>query len=119
DCAASGVKFAVIHTAGFGETGPEGRAQEQELVAIAREAGMRIVGPNCMQMYNAKTKLNLIGTPFPSGRIGVISQSGNLIRALTEEFEASAQGFSKFVTVGNQADLAFDEYLDFLAQDTD
>ena len=119
DCAAHGVRFAVVHTAGFAETGPEGKALEDEIVQIARKAGMRLVGPNCMQMFNASASLNLIGTPFPRGRIAMISQSGNLIRAVTEEFEQSGLGFSKFVSVGNQADLMIQEYLDYLRLDPD
>ena len=117
DCAKHGVKVAIIHTAGFGETGPEGRAKEQEIVGIARAAGMRVVGPNCMQVFSADSHLNLIGTPFPAGSVAMISQSGNLIRAVTEDFEYVGLGFSKFVSVGNQADLAIDEYLDYLKDD--
>jgi acetate---CoA ligase (ADP-forming) len=61
--------------------------------------------------------LNLIGTPFPSGRIAMISQSGNLVRAAAEEFETAGLGFSSFVTVGNQADLKIHDYLDYLKDD--
>lgn len=117
DCAAMGVKFVIIHTAGFSEIGAEGRRIEQEIVATARAAGTRVVGPNCMQVYNPESRLNLIGTPFPTGNIGVISQSGNLIRALSEDFENLGAGFSKFVSIGNQADLGIDEYLSYLNDD--
>lgn len=117
DCVAAGVGFAIVHTAGFAETGPEGKALEDLLVGLAHEGGVRLMGPNCMQMYNATVGLNLIGTPFPSGRIGMISQSGNLVRAATEEFELAGLGFSSFVTVGNQADLKVHDYLDYLKDD--
>jgi acetate---CoA ligase (ADP-forming) len=119
DCVATGAKFAIVHTAGFAEVGPAGKALEQELVDIARDGGLRIVGPNCMQMYNAGARVNLVGTPFPSGSIAMISQSGNLIRAVTEDFLAAGLGFSSFVTVGNQADLKIHEYLDYLKDDVD
>lgn len=119
DCAKHGVKVAIIHTAGFGEVGPDGLAKEREIVSIARSAGMRVVGPNCMQVYSAGSRLNLIGTPFPAGSVAMVSQSGNLIRAVTEDFETVGLGFSKFVSVGNQADLAIDEYLDYLKDDSD
>lgn len=117
DCVATGVMFAIVHTAGFAEVGPAGKALEQELVDIARRGRLRIVGPNCMQMFNAGARLNLVGTPFPRGRIAMISQSGNLIRAVTEDFLAAGLGFSSFVTVGNQADLKIHEYLDYLKDD--
>jgi acetyltransferase len=119
DCARHGVKVAIVHTAGFGETGPAGMTMERELVRIARGAGMRLVGPNCMQIYSAASRLNLIGTPFVAGNVAMISQSGNLIRGVTEEFERVGLGFSHFVSVGNQADLGFHEYLDYLKDDPD
>jgi acetate---CoA ligase (ADP-forming) len=119
DCVATGAKFAIVHTAGFAEVGPAGKALEQELVNIARRGGVRIVGPNCMQIYNGGARLNLVGTPFPRGRIAMISQSGNLIRAVTEDFLPAGLGFSSFVTVGNQADLKIHEYLDYLKDDDD
>lgn len=119
DCAEHGVKVAIVHTAGFGETGPEGLDRERDLVRIARSAGMRLVGPNCMQVFNAASRLNLVGTPFPAGPVAMVSQSGNLVRDVTEAFAVAGLGFSAFISVGNQADLAVHEYLDYLAADPD
>lgn len=80
DCIAHGVKGIVIITAGFSETGPEGRALEQELVARCREHGIRVIGSNCMGIYVRSAQMNALGMafPLPAGPIGLISQSGNL-----------------------------------------
>jgi len=61
DCIAHGVKGIVIITAGFSETGPEGRALEEELVACCREHGIRIIGSNCMGLYVRRSQLNALG----------------------------------------------------------
>src|SRR5947208_3571711 len=78
DCIAHGVKGIVIITAGFSETGPEGCALEQALVARCREHGIRVLGSNCMGIYVKRSRLNALGMvfPLPAGPIGLISQSG-------------------------------------------
>jgi acyl-CoA synthetase (NDP forming) len=84
ECAAKGVKGAVLFTAGYKETGTEeGRALEQELVGVARSAGMRLIGPNGMGLYCPKTGLSF----FPQvskdpGTVGIISHSGSLTNIL-------------------------------------
>src|SRR5437763_6195769 len=80
DCIAKGVKGIVIITAGFSETGPEGRMLEQQMVARCREHGIRIIGSNCMGIYVRRSRLNALGMvfPLPAGPIGLVSQSGNL-----------------------------------------
>src|SRR5438445_2841128 len=80
DCIAHGVKGIVIITAGFSETGPEGHALEQELVARCRDPGIPVLGSNCMGIYVKRSQLNALGMvfPLPAGPIGLLSQSGNL-----------------------------------------
>ena len=80
DCIAKGVKGIVIITAGFSETGPAGREQEELIVARCREHGIRIIGSNCMGIYVRSSQLNALGMvfPLPAGPIGLVSQSGNL-----------------------------------------
>lgn len=78
DCLAQGVKGIVIITAGFSETGPEGRVLEEQLVARCHEQGVRIIGSNCMGLYVHRSRLNALGMvfPLPVGPIGLVSQSG-------------------------------------------
>ena len=78
DCAAHGVKVGVMYTAGFGEMGEEGARIQQEMVRVANEHGMRLVGPNCMGVFSHPAGLNLTGEEIPGGDIALISQSGNI-----------------------------------------
>lgn len=107
---------AVVLAGGFREAGDEGAVLEERLRAVSRESGLRVVGPNCSGLMNAGRGLDLIGMPeVPAGRIGLVSQSGNAVLALlNESMEAKGEGFSVCVGVGNEADLAFHEYLAYL-----
>lgn len=119
DCAALGVRAIVVITAGFGETGPEGQRVERALVATVREAGGRMVGPNCAGIYSASGRVNALGWSVPSGPIAVISQSGNMALTFAQLARQKGLGFSKLVTVGNAADIRIPEYLDYLFADPD
>ena len=119
DCAARGVKAALIITAGLGETGSEGAEIEQQIVTTAHEAGIRLVGPNCMGHFNTANNFSTLrmGIPIAKGGVGVISQSGGFaMHILSCGVEAGA-GFSKFVSVGNEADLHFEDFLEYFAHD--
>jgi acyl-CoA synthetase (NDP forming) len=119
DVARRRVPFAIVYAAGFSERGEEGRRLERELVAAAAAGGTRVVGPNGMNIVSVPARLNLSAiVPFPPGRLGFLSASGNLGYALAHEASRRGGiGFSRFISVGNQADLALDEYLDFLCGD--
>ena len=119
EVARRGVPFAIVYAAGFSEHGEEGRRLERELVEAAAERGTRLVGPNGMNIVSVPARLNLSAiVPFPAGSLGFLSASGNLGYALAHEASRRGSvGFSRFVSVGNQADLALDEYLDFLRVD--
>ena len=119
DLAGRGIPFSIVYAAGFSEHGEAGRRLEREMVEAAAAGGMRIVGPNCMNIFSAPSRLNLSAiVPFPTGGLGFLSASGNLGYALAYEASRSgAVGFSRFISAGNQADLALDEYLDFLRVD--
>lgn len=123
DCVAKGVKAGLIITAGLGETGPEGLQMEREVVSIAREGGLRLVGPNCMGHFNTANDFSTLrmwgmgGLPYPKGKIGVISQSGGFAGHILQLGAEMGAGFSKFVSVGNEADLCFEDFLEYLAQD--
>ncbi len=120
ECVKKGVKGAVIITAGFAETGEEGRKLQEEVVRIAHEGGIRFVGPNSNGMWSSRVKLNLLflSAPMP-GPISFISQSGTLGGFLFELATSKGYGFSKFVSSGNQASLNVCDYLEYLAQDED
>ncbi len=119
DCIAHGVKGIVIITAGFSETGPEGRALEQELVARCREHGIRIIGSNCMGLFVRRSQLNTLGMafPLPAGPIGLVSQSGNLGMYFYAQAHLDSLGFTTFLSVGNAVDVTFPECMEYLAND--
>jgi acyl-CoA synthetase (NDP forming) len=119
ECAAKGVKGAVLFTAGYKETGTdEGKALEKELVRIARSSGMRLLGPNCMGLYSPKTGLSF----FPElsrepGPVGFISHSGSLANILGRIASSKGIRFSKAVSLGNECDLTGADFLTYLGND--
>ena len=118
DCAVHGVKVGVMYTAGFGEMGEEGARIQQEMVRVANEHGMRLVGPNCMGVFSHPAGLNLTGEEIPGGDIALISQSGNIGFSLWYDAANYLHtGFSRFVGFGNQADIAVHEYIVYCADD--
>ena len=119
DCGKKGVHGAVIIAGGFGETGAEGKALEAEMVAVAREQNIRLIGPNTSGMISLKQNLNLVGLrDVPKGDIALLTQSGNMaLTLITEAKLKSLKGFSYYVGVGNEADIKFHEYLEFFRQD--
>src|SRR5579859_1110888 len=119
DCIAHGVKGIVIITAGFSETGPEGRALEQELVARCRQHGIRVIGSNCMGVYIKRARMNTLGMvfPLPAGPIGLVSQSGNLGMYFYAQAQFDSCGFTTFLSVGNAVDVSFPECMQYLAND--
>jgi acetyl coenzyme A synthetase (ADP forming)-like protein len=107
ECGRKGVKGAVIITAGFREAGPEGVAREIELLAVAAEYGIRIVGPNCLGIIDTFVPMNVsfaAGTP-KTGSIAFMSQSGALCTAILDYALAETIGFSHFVSLGNKSDV--------------
>ena len=119
ECVEKRVKTAIIISSGLAETGAEGEKIERELVNIARNGGIRFVGPNCLGHFN--TASNVLTVPFlPSikkGPVALISQSGNSSQSVFNHGLEMGLGFSKFVSSGNEADLHFEDYLEYLAQD--
>jgi acyl-CoA synthetase (NDP forming)/RimJ/RimL family protein N-acetyltransferase len=121
DCAARGVKGLVVVSAGFAETGPDGRERQGELVRIARSHGMRVVGPNCLGIVNTDPaySLNASMAPVvpPPGRVGFFSQSGALGIAILEAVAARGLGLSTFVSAGNRADVSGNDLLQYWYDD--
>jgi acetate---CoA ligase (ADP-forming) len=111
-----GAKALVVISAGLGEGGPEGRAREEAAVERIREAGALLVGPNCLGIFDAGTNLHLSSNSVPSGPIGLISQSGNLALEVGMLSGDAGLGFSRFVSLGNQADVEVAELIDAFAE---
>lgn len=110
----------MIISAGFAETGNHGRALQDEIAEIARQGGIRFVGPNCMGVWSAASNLDLaLRSDGRKGSIGFISQSGTFGGIFARAAASKGYGMSKFISVGNQADLDIADYLEYLADDPD
>jgi acetyl coenzyme A synthetase (ADP forming)-like protein len=122
-CARKGVKALVVISAGFSETGKEGKARQAELMAVCRGAGMRLIGPNCMGIANTNPAVSLDATFAPEipprGRVGFSSQSGALGLAIMEFAGSLGLGISTFVSVGNKADISGNDLLRYWEADDD
>ena len=122
-CGAAGVRCATILAGGFAETGAEGKHRQERLLAIARESGVRILGPNSIGTINPAAGLALSASAvlelpgLSQGSTAVISQSGSLIGAILSHGEARDTGFSKLVSVGNELDLSVGEVGSLLLDD--
>jgi len=119
ECAAKGVGAAVVISAGFREAGEAGAALERDLLAVCREAGIRMVGPNCLGVIDTHHRLNAsfaAGTPG-RGNIAFMSQSGAFGTAILDWAFGARVGFSKFISIGNKADLDESALIEFLADD--
>ncbi len=121
DAGRKGCKGAIVISAGFREIGGNGVELERELQAVACEYGMAVVGPNCFGVINTDPSVSLNATfsrNFPlGGKIAFISQSGAVGVAALEYAAAERIGFSKFISIGNKADLDENDVLAALADD--
>lgn len=119
DCGAKRIDSAIIITAGFRESGIDGSKLEQELIRKAQEAGVRFVGPNCLGIIDTHSKINAsfaAGMPA-KGNIGFFSQSGALCIAVLDRALPDEIGFSKFISMGNKADITDMDIMLALAED--
>ena len=123
DCSQRAVPVATIVSDGFSESGPDGVVAQQRLAALARELGIRILGPNCIGLVNPVDRVALTvnaalngETPQP-GSVAVVSQSGSMLGTLLSRGQARGLRFSRMISVGNEADLAVGEITDLLVDD--
>ena len=121
DCGTIGVGAAIVISAGFAETGPEGREAQEQVLAAARRHGIRILGPNCLGVVNTDAEVGLRATfaeiePVP-GRVGLLSQSGTLGAVILDRARMKGLGISTFVAVGNKADLSGNDILQYWLDD--
>src|SRR3954452_25384295 len=119
ECASAGVKGAIVISAGFRETGPEGAKLEQEVLQEAGRGGMRIIGPNCVGVMRPYSGMNAtfaaqIARP---GTVGFISQSGALCTAILDSSFRENVGFSAFISVGSMLDVGWGDLIDYLGDD--
>lgn len=118
-CGKKGIDSAVIITAGFKESGSEGTKLEDELVKKSKESGVRFIGPNCLGIIDSHSRINAsFAKGMPSeGNIGFFSQSGALGIAVLDLAMSEDVGFSKFISMGNKADISDEEIMQALAED--
>jgi acyl-CoA synthetase (NDP forming) len=118
-CAEKKVKAAVIISAGFAEADTDGARLQTELVAIARETGLRFVGPNCNGHADIYSRVASLGFAdrVPAGPMALLSQSGTLGASIMQIVANRGIGISKVVSTGNEADIHLEDYLTYLAQD--
>lgn len=115
------VRSAVVLTAGFRETGPEGLQLEEKLRAILKNSNMRLLGPNCLGVISTENNLNATfgAGMLPRGRCSFFSQSGALGIAILDWAIGSRIGFSKFVSLGNKLDLNEIDFMEYFLDDPD
>ncbi len=122
DSAAKGAKAAVVFSSGFAEMGDDGRAMQDQLLAAARSAGIRLLGPNCLGCVNVATgamasfSSNFLDALPVTGSVAIVSQSGAFGAHLYSLARARGIGLSHWVTTGNEVDITVSECLEFLAE---
>ncbi len=122
DCAKIGVKAVIMMASGFKEAGESGKRLEEEALAIAREGGFRMIGPNCFGIYNPRNRLTLLpGHDFSksAGSVAFISQSGGYSAHVARQGKSLGIDFSAVISYGNAADLDESDFLEYFTDDPD
>ena len=116
-----GIRALCVISAGFAEIGEEGRERQEELLALVRSHGGRLIGPNCLGIAVAAPSMNATFGPraLPPGPIAFSSQSGALGLALLEKASERSLGFSSFISIGNKADVSSNDLLEYWEEDED
>jgi acyl-CoA synthetase (NDP forming) len=121
DCGKMGVKFAIIHTAGFREMGEEGAKLEDALLDAARRYGVRVYGPNSQGVMNSDPEIsvyaNFTFTPMRPGKASILAQSGGVAEMLNLNLRRMGSGFRIYASHGNATDVNTNELLDYLGND--
>jgi acyl-CoA synthetase (NDP forming) len=121
DCLARGIRALCVISAGFGETGSEGRLRELQLLEKVRAAGCRLIGPNCLGLLNTDpaVRLNATFSPVypPAGSVAMSTQSGALGLAILDYARRLDIGISSFVSVGNKVDVSGNDLIQYWAED--
>jgi acyl-CoA synthetase (NDP forming) len=121
DCGKKGVKFAIVHTAGFKELGEEGLKLEKQIVEIAHKYGMRIYGPNSQGIQNSDPAVsvyaNFTFVPMTPGNISIVAQSGGVGETLKLQLHKIGMGIRMYSSFGNEADVSMNDIIDYFGQD--
>lgn len=121
ECGKKGVKFAIVHTAGFKEVGEEGIKLEKQIVEIAHKYGMRIYGPNSQGIQNSDPSVsvyaNFTFVPMSPGNISIVAQSGGVGETLKIHLHRIGKGIRMYSSFGNEADVSMNEIIDYYGQD--
>ena len=119
ECAEAGAVGAIVISAGFRETGPEGAELEERVLEEARKGRMRIIGPNCLGVMNPNTGLNatFAGAMARPGSVGFLSQSGALLTAILDRSFQENVGFSNIVSAGTMMDVGWGDLIYYLGDD--
>jgi acetyl coenzyme A synthetase (ADP forming)-like protein len=121
DCGSAGVSALVVVSAGFAEAGNAGGRRQKELVAICRQTGMRLVGPNCLGVLSTDPAVRLNATFArrmpPAGPLALMSQSGALGLAAIDQAAERGLGIASFVSAGNKADVSSNDLIEFWLND--
>lgn len=117
ECGKKKIKGLVIITAGFKEVGGAGITREQELVKIAKEYDMRVIGPNCLGLIGVNYNGSFAANTPKKGEIAMISQSGAMLTGMMDYSMDQAFGFSYNISLGNKADMDEVDFIDYLADD--
>ena len=121
DSAARGVRFAILLSAGFGETGEDGKHAEEEMRALVAASGLRIYGPNCPGLSNINDRLGFTFSPafkldLRTGPLGVATQGGGLGRTVLQAMERGV-GVGLWCSAGNEVDLEVSDFIHHMAGD--
>lgn len=122
ECARAGVKSAIVFSAGFAETGEDGARLQADMVAIARSSGMRLLGPNCLGVFNPSVgyfgtfSVVLDNQLIAPGPVGIVSQSGAYGAHIAHLARKRGLGISQWVTTGNECDIDVAETLDWMVR---
>ena len=120
DLGKKGIRAVIIESAGFAETGPEGKRRQEELAQLAKGMGIRLIGPNCVGVVNTENRFATIEIMDPSmepGSVAIMAQSGVFGNILLDRLPAAGLKISKVATLGNKIDLDEADFLDYFAAD--
>jgi len=121
DCGKKGVKFVIIHTAGFSEMGPDGAKLQDALLDAARKYGVRVYGPNSQGIMNSDPEIsvyaNFTFTPMRPGKASILAQSGGVAEMLNLNLRKMGSGFRMYASHGNATDVNTNELLEYLGND--
>ncbi|MCU0694123.1 MAG: acetate--CoA ligase family protein [Polyangiaceae bacterium] len=121
ECGKKGVKFAIVHSAGFKEVGEEGIRREREMVQLANSFGMRVFGPNSQGVQNADPAIsvyaNFTFVPMKPGNVSIVAQGGGMGELLKLHLHRVGLGHRMYASYGNECDLTMPEILEYYGQD--